>query len=586
MPDISYTDATHLDIGVLKGARLDLEYGDTGNDFELTLDIDSEQRLDNGAYVYVEGTEWGGVVDARESNSGNNTITYIGRSWQGIIRDKVLEPPSGEDYLSVRGEAHVVLKQLVQRLGLASQFKVSEETSGITVKYTFDRYCDAWTGIRKMLADSSSRLNIEYDSIERMIVLSVKPITDWTDGADAEHSDVAIKSVVRPYNHLICLGSGELKNRIVMHFYADARGNISTTQTLFGIDERTTTYNYTNASREELEKDGPKKLKEYQAADSINVTLDDDEEFGIGDIVPGIDPVTGLHVTATVGTKVIIVTDTQVSISYKVGGTASNTSSSGTAEHGSSTGSGAVSSSYTAGTGISIAGRTISAEVSRADFKSLENKVNEARKVATDSASEIGRATLQVDSKVAEVTATTPLKAQRTGGTVALSHEPSRVTAGVYGSESDVDASWGDTVQLGSTVNVDALGHVTDAQTHTVKLPAKPTYTAQEVGAAPASHTHPYAGASTPGGDANAAKKLSQPRTIKLVGSVSGTAVFDGSSDVTINVQGATQGGAATPSFPVGSVIETTSFVNPATNYGGRWQQLPSLGCYKWERTA
>ena len=113
MPDISYTDATHLDIGVLKGARLDLEYGDTGNDFELTLDIDSEQRLDNGAYVYVEGTEWGGVVDARESNSGNNTITYIGRSWQGIIRDKVLEPPSGEDYLSVRGEAHGVLKQLV-----------------------------------------------------------------------------------------------------------------------------------------------------------------------------------------------------------------------------------------------------------------------------------------------------------------------------------------------------------------------------------------------------------------------------------------------------------------------------------------
>ncbi len=38
------------------------EYGDTGNDFELTLDIDSEQRLDDGAYVYVEGTEWGGVV--------------------------------------------------------------------------------------------------------------------------------------------------------------------------------------------------------------------------------------------------------------------------------------------------------------------------------------------------------------------------------------------------------------------------------------------------------------------------------------------------------------------------------------------
>ncbi len=49
-----------------------------------------------------------------------------------------------------------------------------------------------------------------------------------------------------------------------------------------------------------------------------------------------------------------------------------------------------------------------------------------------------------------------------------------------------------------------------------MKLPAKLTYSA-EVGAAPATHTH-AAGASTPGSGTNAAQ-LSQPRTIKLVGS-------------------------------------------------------------------
>jgi hypothetical protein len=31
-------------------------------------------------------------------------------------------------------------------------------------------------------------------------------------------------------NHLICLGSGELQNRIVVHLYVDADGNISQTQ--------------------------------------------------------------------------------------------------------------------------------------------------------------------------------------------------------------------------------------------------------------------------------------------------------------------------------------------------------------------
>ncbi len=67
-----------------------------------------------------------------------------------------------------------------------------------------------------------------------MIVLSlVSPITDWTDGADAEHSDV-ILGVVRPYNHLI-YSSGDL--RILSYAHADARGNISTTRLLFGIDE-------------------------------------------------------------------------------------------------------------------------------------------------------------------------------------------------------------------------------------------------------------------------------------------------------------------------------------------------------------
>lgn len=55
-------------------------------------------------------------------------------------------------------------------------------------------------------------------------------------------------------------------------------------------------------------------------------------------------------------------------------------------------------------------------------------------------------------------------------------------------------------------------------------------------GKAPVSHTHNYAGASSPGGSAASASKLSTPRTIALKGAVTGSAAFDGSANISLNV--------------------------------------------------
>lgn len=53
---------------------------------------------------------------------------------------------------------------------------------------------------------------------------------------------------------------------------------------------------------------------------------------------------------------------------------------------------------------------------------------------------------------------------------------------------------------------------------------------------ASASHTHRYAGSSSAGGAANSALRLSSPRTIALKGAVTGSASFDGSSNLNLNV--------------------------------------------------
>ena len=60
--DLIYTNASGEDVGVLQGFTLDLAYGSDENDFQLEVSIDN-QAIEAGAYIYIDGTEYGGIVD-------------------------------------------------------------------------------------------------------------------------------------------------------------------------------------------------------------------------------------------------------------------------------------------------------------------------------------------------------------------------------------------------------------------------------------------------------------------------------------------------------------------------------------------
>ena len=80
-------------------------------------------------------------------------------------------------------------------------------------------------------------------------------------------------------NHLICLGSGQLEERLVVHLYADTNGTISQTQTQFGIDEICATYEYsTIETEEELIQEGIGRFESLKASDEINIDFDADSE--------------------------------------------------------------------------------------------------------------------------------------------------------------------------------------------------------------------------------------------------------------------------------------------------------------------
>lgn len=499
MPDICYTDASSVDVGVLRGASLNTVWGDSGNDFELTVDIASPERVEDGALVYVEGTEYGGVVDEREASSSDGTIRYRGRSWHGMLRDRVLCPDAGADYLTVSGEANAVLLSLVSRMGLSDVMTVSSAASGIEVKHQFARFTDAYSGIRAMLSASGARLAVAYDSVASRAVLSAVPVVDWSDGPTSDQAGVDVTRVSRPYNHLVCLGSGELRDRVVQHWYADEAGKVSGKQSLFGVDERATTYDYSNAGADELSVEGPKKLAEYQRADSMDATLDVDGAYAVGDVVPGTDIGTGTEVSVVVGTVDATVDELGVTVTYRAGGTAQSGASSGSSE---SSGSGSGGAAYAAGEGISIVGRTISAEVTQAKLDALakvaegasntasgastavarEAEAREAADAALDAriddeaearqgaVSEVSKA---VAARVASVTGSGAVTAS-TGADMAVtvSHAASGVSAGAYGPAADSTPGFGSKVTVGARLSIDARGHVTSAQGRSVTIPS------------------------------------------------------------------------------------------------------------------
>ena len=224
--DLIYADASRKDIGVINSYDLDMAYGKSENDFTCSVGR-SDHCCSKGYFIYVEGTEYGGTVDGIKVDTEDDAVTYSGRTWHGILESKVICPDTGDNYLIVSGEANEVLQEIFERIGLTGLFTASSENSGVMIKnYQFNRYCYAYSGVRKMLKDHSLKLAIKWHN--GMIVASAEPVHDYSqdDEFDASQVEFTIEKNFRPVNHLVCLGQGDLKDRAVIHLFADENGGV------------------------------------------------------------------------------------------------------------------------------------------------------------------------------------------------------------------------------------------------------------------------------------------------------------------------------------------------------------------------
>lgn len=319
--DLIYADDTQKDIGVIMDHEFDLAFGEDENDFQCRISME-EHCCKADYYIYLEGTEYGGIIDTVGVDTDADTVTYQGRTWHGILEKKILCPDEGQDYLVLSGEANAVLGGLIIRTGLGDLFEASAEDSGIMIEdYSMNRFIGAYSGIRKMLAAFSGKLKIHHTGSK--VQLAAVPLVDYSKDEEWDSSQMGISASqnANPLNHIICLGKGELAARQVLHLYMDEAGNISREQTLTGVREVSETYDNPNAeSLEELEKGGRERLEEaYKTAQKLETSFDSAQDYDVGDIVGASEEVTGIYVVRPIVKKIVTINRNGIKIEHKVG---------------------------------------------------------------------------------------------------------------------------------------------------------------------------------------------------------------------------------------------------------------------------
>lgn len=331
--DFIYTGNDLVDIDYLdRQMELDMEIGSylssSRNDFELSVPYSVwNPKFNEGSIIYDndETNEYGGRIQGITSDTANECVTLYGYTWRGLISKKYVVPPSGQAYYQARGDANDFLRAI-----LDDQFDGliigSTELCGVEVNRDL-RYINMLEAIEKTLGDVGLKLKITFDKRNKCAVCSAAPIVNYSNDTELNNDygyNLVAKAIKNGYNHVICLGQGELTERTVMNLYRLSNGNITQNESEaiadgnVGINRRTMLYDYSSVeSEEELLHGGIDQLNENQDTNTLEIS--NVENVDIGDIVGAKDRITGIYMQKQIISKVLTGFVDSIDIEYKVG---------------------------------------------------------------------------------------------------------------------------------------------------------------------------------------------------------------------------------------------------------------------------
>lgn len=314
--ELIYTDKDGKERGELLEYYLDADIGGN-NDFELT--VKSDTSLTSGCRILTYGSECGGILRRIKTDTASTDIVFGGLTWRGIISKKIIRPKTDQEYRIVNGNVATIVNGLLSEYGLSSLFTCDTTTYTVT-DYQFEKYCTLLDGLNSMLKDLSKRVDIIYDGTDGKVHLSIINIVDHSENVEFSQ-DGGIQVVLQKnndiINHLICIGKESLSVLpSAVDLYMDTSGNVSQTQTQFGLEEIVGTYEHSGGLTELVPAGTQKLLDQVRETAKIDIK---DMDVALYDIVGARDYETGIYIKREVTQKIVRVTNGAESIEYKVG---------------------------------------------------------------------------------------------------------------------------------------------------------------------------------------------------------------------------------------------------------------------------
>lgn len=325
-----YTDTDLVEQGYLSGAVMDFQEEESENSFTLEMGLDDFPKLSDGCYVFDENNpQFGGRVQKVRIQTAQNSLTWSGLTFAGVLSTKIIEPPSGQAYREIYGTLSEKVNTILELVGLDGVFYTNASGSAES-NWKIDRYTDVLSAFRKLASKSNLAMDVSFDKTHNVQKLLISFRTAKTVVAGEEYdSDLFsfdIEKDMMPVNHLICLGGGQLEERQVYHLYTNDSGTISETRpaSLTKENEVFAVYDYSNVeSYEELQKEGLKHFQEIlDNGTKLEITPPEEAVFRLGDKIAGLEQISGIYVEKEVK-KIIYKAqdDLQPTITYETSNT-------------------------------------------------------------------------------------------------------------------------------------------------------------------------------------------------------------------------------------------------------------------------
>lgn len=226
---IIYADHDRVELGELMDYEIDVDTADK-KDFEIKMKkgVDAVP-LKAGYYWFIEGMEYGGVIDRVESDTSTRELKFIGRNARGIMASKLLKPEAGEDKVVLSGRFDECLNYMYQNTEIVDLF-VAEKTEEFEVEdFEIEPFTNLYDASIKLLNSQNAVMKIKYSSKDRKWHINVELVTDFSDTVNycIDNSlNFRCRVDSNAVNHLVVTDVDDENIRRTIHLFTDENGGI------------------------------------------------------------------------------------------------------------------------------------------------------------------------------------------------------------------------------------------------------------------------------------------------------------------------------------------------------------------------